>query len=134
MPSWAGTFAYSNVPPADLDLPVSEARDDGDSKHEATRSAILVGLWLTLNGSMYRLQRFPRALGIDITPHCFHYFVKVREGPLLEPRWERQVTQLVQRKLHEGLERDHHPQLVAQESLDSLAPLTWGPVTAFMYC
>lgn len=95
MPSWAGTFAYSNVPPANLDLPVSEARDDGDSKHAATGSAILVGLWLTLNGSMYRLQRFPRALGIDVTPYHFHYFVKVREGPLLEPRWERQVTQLV---------------------------------------
>lgn len=42
---------------------LSEARDGDDSKRTATGSAILVGLWLTLHGSVYQLRRFPQALG-----------------------------------------------------------------------
>lgn len=61
-----------------LTCQVLEARDDYDLKHAASGSAILVGLWLTLHGSVCQLQRFPRALGIDVTPHGFHHFVKLR--------------------------------------------------------
>lgn len=90
----------------------------------ATGGTILVGLWLILHklwGS------------IGVTPHRFHCFVKPGEVHLLEPRWEWQVAQLVRRKLCVGLERDHHLQLLVQESLDSLAPQTWRPDTAATY-